>query len=290
MTVVIEHGRIINRILKEDYGLTSTELCILYVLQTSDYKAIRVDLAEYFHLKKNSVSADLASLAEKGYVKKTADPDDRRRISLSETAEGNRILHEAIDGILSFMQETLWLHFSQDDLKKIMDDATTVYRNTLPDGLPYVESLLGSEFPVTAEFIICTKLVPKTWESTIKENSSLSMSEFRILSLLVETGKPLRIKDIANSLFLDQSAVSVFKQGLLTKGFVTAEIDAADSRSQCLVYTDAGKETSNRIMTMLTGAMADMFGELDDDEAAYTNAIHQRHYENLVVARSRLLL
>jgi DNA-binding MarR family transcriptional regulator len=60
---------------------------------------LRQDLASDLGITKQAVSQLIDTMVTRGYLNRTPDPDDRRRISLELTARGHRVLDAAMDGV-----------------------------------------------------------------------------------------------------------------------------------------------------------------------------------------------
>ncbi len=82
------------RDLEQDHGVGRAEWVILFCLaQTGEL--IAQAIADKTGLPKNSISRAVGRLLERGFVKRSADRDDRRRVHLSLTPAGRR-LHDAV--------------------------------------------------------------------------------------------------------------------------------------------------------------------------------------------------
>lgn len=82
----------------EALGLETKEFFVLDEIDTCRYPA---ELAAKLMLPKASVSMYLRSLVDKGLVQREIDPGDLRRHRLATTAQGRKVLTQALDALAS---------------------------------------------------------------------------------------------------------------------------------------------------------------------------------------------
>lgn len=78
-----------------------------------------VEIQQTLHISKPAVSQILNSLERKGYILRSIDPQDRRKISVSPTQEGAATLQEATAQYERAMQELLQ-RFGEDNLNALV--------------------------------------------------------------------------------------------------------------------------------------------------------------------------
>ncbi len=79
-----------------ELGLQPVHLQVMdYVSRCNRYSDTPAALTNYLGMTRGTVSQTLLLLEKKGYIKKTADVNDRRMVHLSLLAEGDAILNKA---------------------------------------------------------------------------------------------------------------------------------------------------------------------------------------------------
>jgi DNA-binding MarR family transcriptional regulator len=113
---------ITSRTIADRFGLHTTDLEVLDLIYLRD-QASAGELADVTGLTSGSVTALIDRLVDAGYVERTDDPTDRRKVLV-------RIRHEAIEPIKAAYagtqrhMVTLWSTFSARDLAVIADFLT----------------------------------------------------------------------------------------------------------------------------------------------------------------------
>lgn len=82
------------RAIEAHTGITNAQLFLLRQFTTAAPLSVN-ELAERIHARQNTVSSVLARLTAAGLVEKVRAPDDRRRVALSLTPRGRRLLARA---------------------------------------------------------------------------------------------------------------------------------------------------------------------------------------------------
>lgn len=75
-------------------GITSDQFVCMHFLSENE-DVIQNEVVDYMYSDPNTVSSLLSLLIKKGYVEKTPCSKDRRARTVSLTAEGKRVCHEA---------------------------------------------------------------------------------------------------------------------------------------------------------------------------------------------------
>ncbi|MFZ2312798.1 MAG: MarR family transcriptional regulator, partial [Methylobacter sp.] len=79
-----------------ELGLQPVHLQVMdYLSRCNRYSDTPAALTNYLGMTRGTVSQTLLLLEKKGYIKKTADANDRRMVHLSLLAEGSAILNKA---------------------------------------------------------------------------------------------------------------------------------------------------------------------------------------------------
>lgn len=87
-----------TRLLKRAHGqsVEPQQIWVLHTLQRSGSLRLS-ELAARLHLDISTVSRQVRTLADAGYIGRTADPDDRRATLLEVTERGRQVLHESFE-------------------------------------------------------------------------------------------------------------------------------------------------------------------------------------------------
>ena len=93
-----------------------------------DGPATSAELARQQQVSPQSMGATLGRLERQGLIERRADPDDGRRVVLSSTAEGRKLLRDKRNVRVQQLSEALAGGFSPADLKRLMAAAPLLER------------------------------------------------------------------------------------------------------------------------------------------------------------------
>lgn len=105
------------------------------------------ELASAFHVTASGVTQLVTALEEKGYVSRSMDPDDRRAVRVSLTAEGWRLaesLKSAVDSIFTGLVEHLG-HAKSRRLLAMLADVTRYFEQLEPREAPEPGEIAGRQ-------------------------------------------------------------------------------------------------------------------------------------------------
>ena len=119
------------------YGLSHAALNALAVIEGEGGPVLTGEVAARMHITSGSVTSVLDTLERKGFVVRSNDPGDRRRVLVDITPEAQRVLDECLPRI----QQTadLLLAHLDDAEQQALLDALEVVRHAvteLPPDLP----------------------------------------------------------------------------------------------------------------------------------------------------------
>lgn len=77
------------------FHLNLGRLCLLYMLEEKDYEALPSELGDELAVTRANVSGLLGSLEKLHYIKRAFDANDRRKIKVTMTDDGKKILAQA---------------------------------------------------------------------------------------------------------------------------------------------------------------------------------------------------
>lgn len=282
MTVIIEHEKRIKRILSARLGLSPTEFAILRSIALSGGTSTGLSTGEFLLLKHNSISVAVSHLKEMDLLDKEIDQTDRRATKLTVTQKGLEATERATHAIYDDFKITFWKNMDESDIRKAIRVGSLVNRKLASSEPLSKNSFDDTPLPISPEFIINMKVLPKLWSDTIKKTGPLSMPEYRILDLLQNSNEPLRSFDIAGKLMMDRAAVSRNKDKLEKQGFIVAQQNAKDRRDVLLSNTRSGCDLAISILGELSKLTANLYSDLDEQEARQMNAWHDEMYRGLL--------
>lgn len=101
-------------------ALRQGERAALFCIQSAQEGAMKsTDVAAALNIAAPSVTLILNKLEEKGFIKRTANARDRREVIVSLTAEGTRVLDEAVNELKGFLGG-LTDFLGEDDSKELL--------------------------------------------------------------------------------------------------------------------------------------------------------------------------
>jgi len=100
-------------------GLRYSMLISIYHLQEARGVAVGA-VAEHLHLGLATLTVETAKLVERGFVTKENDPDDRRRVLLRLTPQGERLL-EGLAPIQCQINDELFLALDKADFTRLSE-------------------------------------------------------------------------------------------------------------------------------------------------------------------------
>lgn len=282
MTVIIEHEKRMKNTLSSEQNLSPTEFAILQSIDLSGGKTKGLSVGSFLMLKHNSISVAVSNLQRKGLLEKEINPNDRRATDLSITKKGIEITRCATKSIYAEMKKTFWEGMNDAEIKKAVLVGSYVNKNIAAGSSVHTAAFEDNVLPISPEFIVNMKVMPRMWDKTIKKNGELSTPEFRILDLLAHSDEALRSFDIAKRLQMDRAAISRSKDKLDKRGLIEIKQDAKDRRDVLLAATVQGKEFEEKINRELRVLTNELYSDLDSKEAAQMNEWHEKMYRVLL--------
>ena len=112
-------------------GLSHAALNALAVIEGEGGPMLTGEVAARMHITSGSVTSVLDTLERKGFVVRSNDPDDRRRVLVDITPEAQR----ALDACLPRIQQTADLLLAQldDGQQQVLLDALDAVRHAVTD-------------------------------------------------------------------------------------------------------------------------------------------------------------
>ena len=98
--------RISTRAVEKEIGISGAQLFVLQQLEDAPARSVN-ELADRTSTHQSSVSTVVSRLVERGLVRRAASPEDGRRMEISITERGRRLLDSAPRTAQSRMQEAM---------------------------------------------------------------------------------------------------------------------------------------------------------------------------------------
>lgn len=77
------------------FNLNLGRLCLLYMLEERNYEALPSELSDELTVTRSNISGLLRALEKLQYINRAFDENDRRRIKVTMTEEGKKVLAKA---------------------------------------------------------------------------------------------------------------------------------------------------------------------------------------------------
>lgn len=87
--------------------------------------------------------------------------------------------------------------------------------------------------------------------AVLRAHSTLSLTEWRLLSLIIAAGEPTTAANVARDVQMDKAQVSRAVKSMLGAGIITTMLDAEDHRQILLEATPKGQELYDRIVNVM---------------------------------------
>lgn len=281
MTVIIEHGRQMKSILASNYDLSPTEFSILRSIELAGGKSKGLSTGSFLLLKHNSISVALSNLQEKGLIEKEINAQDRRSTDLMITKKGRSLAKKATEDIYQAVESHFWQGMNEEEVREAVLVGSRVNKRLTNSDQMLTNAFEDEALPISPEFIVNMSVLPKLWSQTAKKEGSLSLPEYRMLDLLVNTPEALRSFDIASRLTMDRAAISRNKDKLEKAGYLQVKQDAKDRRDVLLSPTAKGKSVEEKIHAKLQEITEELYSDLGTDEARRMNEQHVQMYETM---------
>ena len=114
----------LSPILEEQQGIDLRLYFMLHIIEGG--KVHPSAIAQAMHLPNSLVTKHLDQLGEKGFLARSLDPDDSRRVRVALTTEGIRVIHESDATLATLVGERLSAHSTHDSQRSDAFLATLV--------------------------------------------------------------------------------------------------------------------------------------------------------------------
>jgi DNA-binding MarR family transcriptional regulator len=118
----------------EEHDLTIGQFQLLRVLLSRDGLTQR-ELSDYVEVKKGALTTLFNGLEAEGYVRRTRNPDDVRKVNVFLTAKSKALRTELID-LSTFLNRTAMRGIPAEDIRT----ATVVLNRTIENLRPYIDN------------------------------------------------------------------------------------------------------------------------------------------------------
>lgn len=285
MTFIVGQKRLIDSILTSS-GLNYTEFCILLALLETQEAALVENLADFLILKPRTVISSLASLEEKGLIRKQDAGEGGRKMYIFLSENGRTRIEKTVREVNRQNAETLHGSLPTDELQRVMlpriKYAVDKLRGHSSDAFP-TRHCANSDLGID-HFILWRALITQ-WTEEVHAIAGISLGEYRLLSLLLETGETNQ-SSACQRLMMQKSKVSDHKARLLKIALIEEAQAADDAREVLLHITKKGERTARRCESALKTTWENGHSGLSEEETLIVEAWYARMYGNLVKASS----
>jgi DNA-binding MarR family transcriptional regulator len=122
---IVYTGRLISNLINNHFSCTGANITfeqmgvLFFIVLNSDKEIIQQDLASMMHKNKSAVLRTIDILEKKGYVKRQAVPNDRRKNIIESTPSGVKIVKDALKTSHKF-EKDYTKQISERDIKTCM--------------------------------------------------------------------------------------------------------------------------------------------------------------------------
>jgi DNA-binding MarR family transcriptional regulator len=280
-TVIIEHKRLLSRFIKTNFQVTYSEFTVLFALLDAAAPMRLSYLCGYLILSRKTILTIASQLEDKCLVAKTSLPEDKRVVLVSLTGEGKRQTRQIFERLADVMGGQIHKSLPEQDFHQYM-------MPSIGDGVKALGSVSTvSETPKTAhtglftlEHFIYWRAISEKWSAIVREEGRLTFHEFGLLALLNESGD-MNCLDIADTLLIPASSVSLCKRHLLELSLVEERRNCADARKVLLRITAKGQRLTHRLKEKLNAFTQQAHGGIEGETATIINAWYFRMYSNI---------
>lgn len=207
-------------------------------------------LIDSLGLKPSAAAQATAVLEEASFIVRQAGRSDARARDIFITEDG--VAH--IAQVNAALVDELYRSWPTDTplFRDILE--TVVYAGARID--PILSSGNSERFPAS-HVVTTVELIAHRLEYDIVAGAGASLGECRIMQRLCEVGRPLRIGDLADQIFMNNATATRNASKLCGRGWARKLVDPHDSKAVYLDLTEAGAQEAQRICRII-------------DEAAYT--------------------
>jgi len=278
--VLIEHLKVISRVLHVRHAMTINEYCTLLLLDSLKEDVSSLTLAKYLVYQRGTTLAILASLEQRGFIEKHAHPLDGRAMLVRQTALGHTKAKQIAQEVNSIMNELFWRSLPAREYLAPLNEQAAQLDNLRGFTMDSVELSKRSSGLIHALLFRGISLVVDRWVQVVKQCSGLAFSEARALLLLEHYGL-LAPSEIAGRLHIERSSVSLGIKHLGSLGLVEPVAHETDKRSRMFRCTSKGLALSRELFSALRKSTSDAFNTYSDDAIIALNIQHMHMYSDI---------
>ena len=285
-TVCYEHVKLVSRFLRERFGLRYNSFTILLCLLEAARPVGVGELSDYLMLSKGAVLALLLALEDDGLLIKTESSTDGRAMVCELSGSGRDMVADASRGVSNMLEKTFMaaLPLEEFELFANIDAATSALRGHDVAGFgaeaPGTLALKERGYLFPSGHFVWWRVVVERWKACVREKCGRSFDEFRILELVDSLGGMV-LKDVAASLRLQRSGLSVYKNSLVEAGLLVERPDPFDGRSTMVRCSSEGSRLVAELRGELDRIMRMGHIGLGPTQEIVLNAWYARMYSNM---------
>lgn len=285
MTFIVGQKRLIDSVLRP-IGINYTEFCVLFALLETSKPALTESLADYLILKPRTVLSALATLESKGLIFKQDAGEDNRKMLVSLASKGRAFTNETAEKVNAQNAKTLHDSLPAEDLRIVM---LPRIKYAVDEFRGHSANAFLTHDPANpglgVEHFIFWRVLLERWTEAVHQVAGLSLGEYRLLSLLLETNE-MGQSAICRRLMMQKSKVSDYKTKLIKEKLIKENRGKVDARESLLCITAKGRRIARQCGDVLTKIWKDGHASLSDEEMLTVEAWYARMYGNLVKANT----
>lgn len=259
VTVYVEINRRLTKTLAESGNLTVTQYRILFELCLNNGSLPGSELPPLLLLNHSSITAALNGLEEQGYIAKSPIPNNKRALCITLLEEGKSAFLKA-SAVIAEVLKQIWVDLSPDQVDLIIKSTKDIVSS-----LRNIDSG-KNEYEIPSYYVTAIVHVNALWTKVLKETFRLSLTEFRILFYLAESDHKDRGVDLASSLILDTSMISMSIAKLERFDLVSREKDHFDKRNYFVNLTEEGKRVARNAHKELSTLNRTLYQDIPPEE------------------------
>lgn len=285
-TVIIEHHKMIARLLKTQFGITYNEFSVLCLLLEGNKPLEAKVITDFLMLKKRTMRSILDELEDRSLIAKSTASADKRMMLISLTDRGGGLAKTANALIVHEVHEVFWYGLPP---REFTETLFVMIGPAIEDlrGHPIdeIERNKSGSPTINVGFFLFWRLLIEYWEQAAQKRAGLGLSAARVLAI-VGHFDGFSPQDIADRLLIERSGVSLYKKELMQAGLVTEEENEHDGRGRLLHCTKAGYRMAKRLDGEFLEVTHRVHRLVSDTQAVVLNAWFMRMYANLMIFKS----
>ncbi|NTU88663.1 MAG: MarR family transcriptional regulator [Actinobacteria bacterium] len=275
---------ITNNLIKEVVlhigNMSITDYCILQKLLMLDRSMELSEFRGFLLLKKNTISIAVSRLEQNGYISKETNKNDYRKCFITLTSDGRELAQKLSHAIRDSLLANFWQTFEDERVNwGMVIDSQAFYLHVGDSERADLDFKEDGNF-VSPSWIIALKYISQLWTLALAKEVKLSLSEFRVLQLLVISQASYCTIEIARKLEIESSVVSRVIRSLRNAGLVDLVQSKDDRRSYLSTVTSDGECVYEKGRLALEGVTDAYYSSISDADKKRLSLWHETMYKH----------